>query len=146
MTKHPIFLAAALSAFFFGVCYGGDELFTWKDEQGGLHITDVRPPVGAEIINISPNNLKAAEEVQRQRLLRQEKIREEKIRQDREREIINNKVAEAIEKKAAIRKANEEIEKEKAKKRREKRRRRRHKAPSPPTTVPTDSGGIENSR
>jgi hypothetical protein len=91
--KYKIILLAILSVFLCNISYGGAVLFTWEDEQGGLHITDERPPIGAKILEISPTNIKTNEEMQRQRLIDQ--INHQKIRQDSERENIKIQAAQA---------------------------------------------------
>jgi hypothetical protein len=49
-----IALAVTLSVFFWTSGYSDNTLYTWKDDQGTLNITDTAPPDGAEIIDISP--------------------------------------------------------------------------------------------
>ena len=54
--KYKIIILAILSVFLCNSSYSGEELYTWKDKQGGIHYTEQRPPDGAEILDISPIN------------------------------------------------------------------------------------------
>ncbi len=74
---YKIIIVAILSVFLSSIGYGGDNIYTWKDEQGVLNITDYVPPYGAEIINISPSPREAAEKLQAQRLIRQKRLLQE---------------------------------------------------------------------
>lgn len=56
--------------------YGQDNIYTWRDKDGVLNITDVPPPQGAEILEISPSYREQAEEYWRQRQLHQERRRQ----------------------------------------------------------------------
>ena len=60
---YKVIILIILSAFFSSISYGAENIYTWKDEQGVLNITDQSPPDGVEIIDISPSNKKAAEEI-----------------------------------------------------------------------------------
>lgn len=52
---------------------GEEYIYTWKDRNGVLNITDYAPPPGAEILEISPSRRKEAEEYWRRRqILREE--------------------------------------------------------------------------
>lgn len=54
--------------------YCAENIYTWRDKNGVLNITDHAPPPGAEILEISPSHREKAEEYWRQRRLQQERI------------------------------------------------------------------------
>jgi hypothetical protein len=54
--------------------YCAENIYTWRDKNGVLNITDYAPPPGAEILEISPSYRNQAEEYWRQRRLQQERI------------------------------------------------------------------------
>ena len=61
-----ILALATVLAWDIGYCQ--DNIYTWRDKNGVLNITDVPPPQGAEILDISPSYRQQAEKYQRQRL------------------------------------------------------------------------------
>lgn len=54
--------------------YCAESIYTWRDKNGVLNITDYAPSPGAEILEISPSYRDKAEEYWRQRRLLQERI------------------------------------------------------------------------
>lgn len=92
---YKIIIVALLSVFLFSIGYGTENIYTWKDEQGVLHITDNRPPYGAEIIDVSPSYRKAAEEIQAQRLIRQKSLFQKQERQRMREEAVQARRVEA---------------------------------------------------
>ncbi|MDD3619797.1 MAG: hypothetical protein RBR09_07155 [Desulfobulbaceae bacterium] len=56
--------------------YCEENIYTWKDKNGVLNITDHAPPSDAEILDISPSHRQQAEEYWRQRREIQERARQ----------------------------------------------------------------------
>lgn len=72
MVLQILFLALAL-VLPWGLAHGEEYIYTWKDRNGVLNITDYAPPPGAEILEISPSHRKEAEEYWRRRQMLREK-------------------------------------------------------------------------
>jgi len=74
-------IIGVLFLFLTSVNHGAENIYTWKDKEGVVNITDQPPPPGAEIIDVSPSYRKEAEELQRERMNRIDKIRQDRDRQ-----------------------------------------------------------------
>lgn len=74
MTKKAIIIAV-LSVFLSSFSYGADNenIYTWKDKNGVINITDTPPPSSAELIATSPSYRKKAERIEEQYQLNKEK-------------------------------------------------------------------------
>jgi Zn-dependent protease with chaperone function len=57
------------------ICYGQEYIYTWKDKNGVLNITDYAPPTDAQILDISPSYREEAEKYRRQQRMFQERAR-----------------------------------------------------------------------
>mgnify|MGYP005621352413 CR=1 FL=1 len=102
MKNMAIFMAMLSVFLWLGFGYCGENIYTWKDRDGVLNITDHAPPSGAEIIDISPSYREKTEELWHQRRIRQQEIAESEQRRLREQQ------AEAERKEAASRKRAEQ--------------------------------------
>jgi hypothetical protein len=69
-----IIILALVSVILWDNGYCADNIYTWRDKNGVLNITDYAPPHDAEILEISPSYRDKAEEYWRQRRLHQERI------------------------------------------------------------------------
>lgn len=98
------------------------------DEQGVLNITDQSPPDGAEIIEVSPSNRKAAEKIQRERLIRQERRLQEQDRLKINHKAIQARKIEAEAQKKGVDLYQQAISENEAKGTKRKRRWSRRKA------------------
>jgi len=71
--QYLIILITAISVLFWNTGYCEDNIYTWKDKNGVLNITDAPPPAGAELIETSPGHREEALEILRQQQILQEK-------------------------------------------------------------------------
>ncbi|GAB4336681.1 MAG: hypothetical protein Kow0089_07260 [Desulfobulbaceae bacterium] len=78
--RKTVILPVLLSLFLSIPAPGAENIYTWRDEQGILNITDQPPPAGAEILDVSPSRRNEAEQLQRARMKRLEQIRGEQER------------------------------------------------------------------
>lgn len=75
--------------------YCEENIYTWKDKNGVLNITDYPPPPEAEILDISPSHREKTEEYWRQRQLQQERIEQAEQRKKQEEQAAEARAKEA---------------------------------------------------
>lgn len=75
--------------------YCEENIYTWKDKNGVLNITDYPPPPEAEILDISPSHRAKAEEYWRQRQLQQERMEQAEQRRIQEEQAAEARTKEA---------------------------------------------------
>lgn len=95
------------SLFLWNYCYSQGNIYTWKDKNGVLNITDTPPPSGAEILDVSPSHTQEARESRRKLQEVQEEIHQERLEKRQQQQAIQ----ERKEKAAALDKADELREK-----------------------------------
>lgn len=98
---------ATLFVLFIGTqVYGSENIYTWKDARGVIHITDKSPPDGVEIMDISPAPPKPAVKSKKQV---QPANRQVTPQSDQQRNILLNQAAMLRAEEAASRQKAEEL-------------------------------------
>ncbi len=73
MMRYRVILAAVVSVFLWTISYGAENIYTWRDKNGVLNITDQAPPDGVEILDVSPSYRKKAAQQEQSRQVRRQK-------------------------------------------------------------------------